>query len=189
MPDRGALATAGAGTPARWTGDGLALEERPGQGAIALRLKGEPELRLASAALGLDLTVPVGATAERADRTALRLAADEWLVLCGRAEEAGLAEELRRALAGCSGTAAPIGNGIVAIDVAGPRARALLAKGTSLDLHPRAFAAGRCAGTGFGKIRVVLWQREAERFSLYIGRSFVRSFWDWAVDGAREWAR
>lgn len=189
MRDRSALAIAGAGTPARWTGAGLVIEERLGQGAIALRLKGEPELRSASAALGLDLVAPMGATAERADRAALRLAPDEWFVLCSRAEEEGLARDLRRVLAGLSGAAAPIGNGMVAIDIAGPRGRALLAKGTSLDLHPRAFAPGCCAATGFGKVRILLWQREAERFSLYVGRSFARSFWDWAVDVAREWAR
>jgi heterotetrameric sarcosine oxidase gamma subunit len=43
--------------------------------------------------------------------------------------------------------------------------------------------------TGFGKIRVTLWQRDGERFSLLVGRSFARSFWDWAEDVAREWAR
>ena len=123
------------------------------------------------------------------DRTALRLAADEWQVLCGRIEEGRLVEELRRALAGYSAAATAIGNGTVVIDVAGPQARTLLAKGTSLDLHPRAFALGRCAATGFGKVRILLWQREADRFSLYVGRSFVRSFWDWAVDVAREWVR
>ncbi len=189
MPERSALATAGAGTPARWAGDGLVLEENPGQGGIALRLKGETERRLAGAVLALDLTPSIGMVAERAHRAALRLAPDEWQIRCGRAEEKGLAAELRRALDGHCGAATPIGNGTVVIDVSGPRSRAFLAKGTSLDLHPRTFAAGRCAATGFGKIRVVLWQRETERFTLFVGRSFALSFWDWAVDVAREWAR
>jgi sarcosine oxidase subunit gamma len=189
MPERSALALPRATGPARWEGDGLLLEERPGLGAVSVRLKGEPEQRLAAAALGLSLAGPIGTAAEQGTQAALRIGPDEWLLLCPRADEPGLAAELRRALAGYSGGAAPIGNGTLAIEASGPRVRTFLAKGTSLDLHPRAFAPGRCAVTGFGKIRVTLWQREPDRFSLFVGRSFARSFWDWAVDVAREWAR
>lgn len=189
MAERSALAAAGAAAPARWAGEGLRIEEQPGQGALALRAKGEAERRLLSAALGLDLSGATGMAAERGERAALRLGPDEWLLLCPRAEEAALGAELQGALAGYSGAVAPIGNGTVALEAAGPRVRAFLAKGTSLDLHPRAFGPGRCAVTGFGKIRVTLWQRDPERFGLFLGRSFVRSFWDWTVDVAREWAR
>jgi heterotetrameric sarcosine oxidase gamma subunit len=189
MPERSASALPRATGPARWAGDGLVLEERPGLGALALRLKGEPERRLAAAALGLELAGPVGAATERAERAALRLGPDEWLLLCARAEEGALEAELHRGLGGYSAAIAPIGNGTVAIEASGPRVRTFLAKGASLDLHPRAFAPGRCAVTGFGKIRVTLWQRDGERFSLLVGRSFARSFWDWAEDVAREWAR
>lgn len=189
MPERSALALARAAGPARWAVDGLVLEEGPGLGALALRLKGEAERRLAAAALGLELAGPVGTATERAGRAALRLGPDEWLLLCARAEEGALAGELHRGLSGYSAAIAPIGNGTVSIQASGPRVRTFLAKGTSLDLHPRAFAPGRCAVTAFGKIRVTLWQRDLERFSLFVGRSFARSFWEWAEDVAREWAR
>jgi sarcosine oxidase subunit gamma len=183
MAERSALAAA------RWAGDGLMLEERPGLGALSVRLKGEPERRLAAAALGLELSGPVGQAVEAGQRSALRLGPDEWLLLSPRAEEGPLAAELMRALSGCSGAVAPIGNGTVALDASGPKVRAFLAKGTGLDLHPKAFAPGRCAVTGFGKIRVTLWRRGAERFTLFVGRSFARSFLDWSIDVAREWAR
>ena len=100
-----------------------------------------------------------------------------------------LAEELRRSLDGYSGAAASIGNGTSVIEASGPQARRFLAKGTAIDLHPGVFAIGRCAVTGFGKVRVTLWRLEADRYALLIGRSFARSVWDWAVDGAREWGR
>jgi sarcosine oxidase, subunit gamma len=189
MPEHSALALPRAAGPARWAGEGLTLEERPGLGAVSVRLKGEPEQRLAAAALGLEVAGAIGTAVEQGGRAALRVGPDEWLLVCARAEEAGLVAELRRAFAGYSGAAAPIGNGTVAVDASGPRVRTFLAKGTSLDLHPRAFAPGRCAITGFGKIRVTLWQRDRDRFSLFVGRSFARSFWDWAVDVGREWAR
>jgi sarcosine oxidase, subunit gamma len=154
-----------------------------------LRLRGEPERRLAGAVLGLDLSGAPGAAVRHGDRAALRLGPDEWLVLCPRSEESRLGEELRRALDGYSGAAASIGNGTAVIEVSGPRSRQFLAKGTAIDLHPGVFAVGRCAVTGFGKIRVALWRRDTDRYALHVGRSFARSFWDWAVDVALEWER
>ena len=189
MAERNALAGAGAGAPARWVGAGLAFEEQPALGAVSLRLKGQPERDLAGAVLGLDLSGAPGIAVRRGDRAALRLGPDEWLVLCPRHEENTLGEDLRGALDGYSGAAASIGNGTAAIEVSGPAARSFLAKGTAIDLHAGVFAVGRCAVTGFGKIRVMLWRLDGDRYALYVGRSFARSFWDWAVDVAREFAR
>ena len=189
MPERSSLALDRAGAAARWTGNRISIEERPGQGAIALRLRGETVIRLAAAVVPVDFAGPVGRGAQAAGVTGLRLAPDEWLILCSRAEEESLTPALQRFVSAHSGSAVAIGDSTVSIQCAGPRAHVLLSKGTSLDLHPRSFAPGRCATTGFGKIRVVVWRQELERFSLYVGRSFARSFWDWLVDSAREWAR
>src|SRR5262245_51917735 len=178
-----------AGMPGRWNGNAVSIEERPGQGAIALRLKGEREIGLAQMVLPVDVAGPVGWAAQTQEIAGLRISPVEWLILCDRAEEERLAPELQRRLSAHSGSAVAVGNGTVAIQCAGQRAQILLNKGTALDLHPRSFAPGRCAATGFGKVRVVLWRQELERFSVFIGRSFARSFWDWAVDSAREWAR
>jgi sarcosine oxidase subunit gamma len=189
MRERSALASARAGAPARWSSEDLTIEERPQQGAIALRLAGESEQRLASKMLELDLNAPVGSANQRSGLAALRLGPDEWLLLCERAEEKSLAAELRRILAGHAGSASPLGNGTVTLEIIGPQLRAFLARGTSLDLHPRVFGPGRCAATAFGKIRVLLWRRNAEQFVLFVGRSFARSLWDWAIDIARQWSR
>lgn len=189
MPDRSSLGVRDAGVPARWTGNGISIQERPGQGAIALRLRGETEIRLAAAVLPVDFTGRVGWAAQASGVVGLRLGPDEWLILCNRAEEERLTPALQSFVSAHSGSAVGIGNGTLSIQCAGSRAHLLLNKGTSLDLHRRSFAPGRCAATGFGKIRVVLWRQELEQFSLHVGRSFARSFWDWLVDSAREWAR
>ena len=182
MPERSALVGAKAGLPARWAGEGLALEERPSQGAVSLRLNGAAERDLAAAFLNMDLSGAPGAVAERAERAVLRLGPDEWLVLCPRAQEPGLVAGLRKELEGHSGAAAPIGNGTVLLDITGPQGRALLAKGSAIDLHPAAFAPGRCAVTGFGRdSRGGLAART--RSLCAPGRPQLRrSFWDWAVD-------
>ena len=43
-----------------------------------------------------------------------------------------------------------------AIAVAGPRARELMAKATSLELHPRVFRVGLCDQTGFALVCITL---------------------------------
>ena len=185
-PDRSSLGVRDAGVPARWTGNGISIQERPGQGAIALRLRGETEIRLAAAVLPVDFTGPVGRLlGALGARVGLRLGPDEWLILCNRAEEERLTPALQSFVSAHSGSAVGIENGTLSIQCAGSRAHLLLNKGTSLDLHRRSFAPGRCAATGFGKIRVVLWRQELEQFSLHVGRSFARSFWDRLVDRAR----
>src|SRR4029078_5539223 len=96
---------------------------------------------------------------------------------------------LQRFVSAHSGSAVAVGNGTVSIQCAGSRAHLLLNTGTSLDLHPRSLAPGHCAATGFGKIRVVVWRQELERFSLHVGRSFARSFWDSLAEPAGDRAR
>jgi sarcosine oxidase subunit gamma len=189
MPERSSLAVRDGGGPAHWTGNGISIEERTGQGAIALRLRGETEIRLAAAVLPVDFAGPVGWAAQAPGVVGLRLAPDEWLILCDRAEEERLTPALQRFVSAHSGSAVALGHGTVTIQCAGSRAHLLLNKGTSLDLHPRSFPPGRCTATGFGKIRVVVWRQDLERFSLHVARSFARSFWDWLLDSAREWAR
>jgi sarcosine oxidase, subunit gamma len=76
--------------------------------------------------------------------------------------------------------------------VAGPSARDVLAKGTPLDLHPRAFPPGRCAGTLLAKASVLihLLDDDAERgasFDVYVARSFAHYVWTWLEDGGREY--
>jgi len=189
MPERSSLAVHDDGVPARWTGNGISIEERTGQGAIVLRLRGETEIRLAAAVLPVDFAGPVGWASQAPGVVGLRFVPDEWLILCDRSEEERLTPALQGFVSAHSGSAVALGNGTVTIQCAGSRAHLLLSKGTGLDLHPRTFAPGRCAATGFGKIRVVVWRQELDRFSLHVGRSFARSFWDWLVASARERAR
>ena len=43
-------------------------------------------------------------------------------------------------------------------ELSGPRARAVLEKGCSLDLHPRVFRAGTALSTEIGGIPAILWK-------------------------------
>jgi methylglutamate dehydrogenase subunit D len=69
--------------------------------------------------------------------------------------------------------------------VQGPNAANLLGKGCTLDLHPRVFAAGTCAVTGFDRMRIVLWRPDASsRYDLLVGRSCALSLWEWLTEAA-----
>ena len=66
------------------------------------------------------------------------------------------------------------------IEIGGTRARAVLAKGCSLDLHPRAFAAGQCAQTLLAQAQIILQQTaEAPTYRLYVRCSFARYLATW----------
>jgi methylglutamate dehydrogenase subunit D len=75
----------------------------------------------------------------------------------------------------------------VMIRVSGARARDTLAKGVSIDLHPRVFRPGDAAGTTVAYIGVQLWQvDDAPTYELLVPRSFAAAFWDWLTESAAE---
>lgn len=69
--------------------------------------------------------------------------------------------------------------------VAGPRARDVLAKGCSLDLHPRAFQDAKCASTQLDRIPVLLL-RQGDRFALHAERALSRHLWLWFQQATAE---
>jgi sarcosine oxidase subunit gamma len=77
------------------------------------------------------------------------------------------------------------GQTVIAID--GEYARDLLAKGCTLDLHPRVFGPGACAQTLLAKAPVLICQRrDATRFELIVRRSFADYLWRWLEEAAKE---
>lgn len=78
----------------------------------------------------------------------------------------------------------------VVVDVAGPRAREVLAKGIPLDLHPRVFAPGDVALGVASHIAVQLWQvDELPTFRLLVPRGYAGSFRRWLGESAAEFGR
>jgi sarcosine oxidase subunit gamma len=74
------------------------------------------------------------------------------------------------------------------IVVSGPQARDLLAKGTSIDLHPRVFGSGRCAQTGFAGANIILRQTDdTPTFEIIVLDSFAEHLWSWLAGGCREY--
>jgi sarcosine oxidase subunit gamma len=188
VPDRAPL------DPARLRPRGVRLSVRPDLGKIDLR--GNPHDRAFMAAVGrvLDL-LPPGEPCTSAGKNgiaALWLGPDQWLVTCPASEVARLTGALREALGDAHGAITVVSDARVALRVAGPSARAVLAKGCPLDLHPRALPVGGCAQGLLAKASVLIHLLEDDRergpsFEVYVGRSFADYLWMWLEDAGREY--
>ena len=76
----------------------------------------------------------------------------------------------------------------VLLDIRGPHARDVLAKGVSIDLHPRAFRTGDVAVTTASHLAVHLWQVADEPvYRLLVVRTWFDSLWRWLAASAAEY--
>jgi methylglutamate dehydrogenase subunit D len=79
-------------------------------------------------------------------------------------------------------------DGKAILRISGPRARDTLAKGCSLDLHPRVFKPGSAATTPVALIDCVIWQvDETPTYDLAVPTSYAESFWSWLTASAGEY--
>jgi sarcosine oxidase subunit gamma len=185
-----------AGAFAAASGDAIALAERPYLAQVGVRVHGArggvPDaagLSAAEAALGFPLPTTPNTTAGANGTDALWLGPDEWLVVGPPGDEQALETELAEALAGL-GSVVELSANRTAVEVAGPRARDVLAKGCALDLHPRVFARGRCAQTLLGRAQVILEQRadDPPAFRLLVRGSLAAYVATWLLDAAAEFS-
>ena len=80
-------------------------------------------------------------------------------------------------------------HGRTILRISGPKARALLAKGLPIDLHPREFPLGGVALGAIHHIGVAVHLRdtaEGTTFDLYVGRSQALCLWEWLAESAAE---
>ncbi len=77
-------------------------------------------------------------------------------------------------------------HGRVIMRVAGPKARAVLGKGTPVDLHHSVFAIGDSAVTQMAHVGVHLVRTGEDSFELSVFRGFSANFWDWLTTMSEE---
>lgn len=77
-------------------------------------------------------------------------------------------------------------HGRVVLRIVGPKARAILAKGTPIDLHPAEFPEGKSAVTQMAHVSVHLTRTGQDEFMLSVFRGFSESFWEWLTSQAAE---
>ncbi|TPI54046.1 sarcosine oxidase subunit gamma [Mesorhizobium sp. B3-1-7] len=78
------------------------------------------------------------------------------------------------------------------ISVSGEKARAMLAKLSSIDLHPDVFGVGAAAATSMDHTSVTLWRGDDQAdghavFNLLVFATFAESLWHTMLDSAAEY--
>ena len=168
---------------------GVTLRESPMCGLLVLRGNGSgQEFRSAVASvLGLDPVVEPLTAARRRDLSILWLGPDEWLVVTPDRRLARIERTLRDALEGQHAALTDVSHGRAVLVLSGPDARAVLAKGCSVDLHPRVFGPGRCAQSRLAKCQALIHQTtDAPEFEIHVQRSFAEYAWTWLEDAGQE---
>jgi sarcosine oxidase subunit gamma len=168
----------------------VTLRELPLRGLVDLRLDpaNAAARQAAEGAIGATLPVePNRSSAGTGRCTALWLGPDEFLVVTDAGEESVVAERLHRALAAHHAAITEVSDGRTTLEIAGARARDLIAKGCGLDLHPRVFGPGHCAQSGLAKARVLIHQIDAKpTFEVLVERSHAEYLFRWLQDAMRE---
>lgn len=119
------------------------------------------------------------------------LGPDEWLASePALSPRTGLDLEtsLRAAVSPYGGTAVEVSAQRLVLRLSGPHARAVLAKGCSIDVHPRSFGPGACAQTTLAQAGVVLLSlgSTGDEFAVVVRSSFAGYLTDWLVDATLE---
>ncbi len=168
-------------------GDEARLAEHAPAGLLILRCEPEAAAEPFRLATGVDLPRAVGTTGIGDDLEALWLGPDEW-VLITAAEPTRLRERLRAGLAEQHYQLVDVSDAYAGIEIGGRHARNLLAKLVTIDLHPRAFAAGTAVATMLAKSSIWLWlTAEDPVFRLFVRRSHADHVWCLLSDAGREW--
>jgi sarcosine oxidase subunit gamma len=166
-------------------GPDVELGELPFLAQVGLRA--DPA-EIDAAALGLP-TAPNTVGVRDDGGRSLWLGPREWLVVGAPGRTGAIAAELEAATAGAFATVLDLSANRTTLELAGPRARDVLATGCSIDLHPRAFGPGRCAQTTIARTQVILDQvGDRPAFRLHVRGSFAAHLAAWLADAMGEYA-
>lgn len=152
------------------------------EGLAIVNLRGNADdaafLQAAASVLGVALPAKPGATSESNVVRVVWAGPDDWFIVGPKGHADALAARLRAAMVGLHHAVTDVSSGYTVLHLTGTPVRDVLAQGCPLDLHPRAFARGACAGSHFFKASVWLWQTEdTPVYELLVRRSFKGYVW------------
>lgn len=170
------------------SGGELSIRELPFVSQVNLRAdsKDADLMQRIATELGLALPVAPNTVVSREDRRALWLGPDEWLVVGSDGQRTALDQALRARLNGAVGSIVDVSANRTLLEIRGPKAPELLARGVSVDLDARSFGLGRCAQTLLAKAQVIIERRDETAFHVYARTSFASYVADWLLDAAAE---
>ena len=169
--------------------ENLQIIEQPLLGYINLR--GRPDnaqfMQAAAKVLGTELPVTVNTWLLSGEFKIYWLGPDEWLIVTPADGQGALENSLRQALHEQFCSITDVSSGQTMLRISGDKARSMLQKGCSFDLHPREFKPGQCAQTLLAKAGVMIaMMDDSPVFELVVRRSFSDYLGLWLLDAAQE---
>jgi sarcosine oxidase subunit gamma len=169
-------------------------EDLPGTVAITV----EPYVAMADVrtADGPQLTAALGVALPAAPNTwrsagagrAIWLGPDEWLLTSPTERPEQLVNRIRAGMLPFGGAVVDVSAQRITLRLHGARARDVLTKGCSIDLHPRSFGGGSSAQTTLGQADVILLalSDRGDDYAVLVRSSFAGYLADWLEDAALE---
>jgi len=168
---------------------GLSLAERPASALWQISAWREADIAPMRGALAeqLGVTLPEGPVAASAGDVALfHVAPRRWWLVLPEDRSSDLAARLAVAVTGRAALT-DLGHGRTVLRLSGPASRNVLQKLCRIDLHPRAFPAGRVAQTPLGQVAALIHALDdGPSFDLYLPRSLAHSAVESLIDAATE---
>ena len=126
---------------------------------------------------------------ERGSRgSVIWLGPDEWLLVLTEGRAARIEADLRARLGDDPWLSlVDHSHHYTGFELAGPRARSVLAKGCTLDLHPAVFGRDDCAQTLLAGSRMLLCCIGDDEFEIRVRNSFAHYAAAWLTDAMREY--
>ncbi len=125
---------------------------------------------------------------------AIWLGPDEWLLTSTAHAPDELTGRVRETVRPLGGTVADVSAQRIGVRLTGRRVRDVLAKGCSIDLHPRVFGRGSAAQTTIGQAGVILLALsdagsvDRGDYLVLVRSSFAGYLADWLLDAAQEFS-
>ena len=138
--------------------------------------------------LGVDLPTIANTWVPADGGRAAWLGPDEWLLSSIMETPEELEARVRAAVLPLGGSATDVSAQRIGLWLTGARVRDVLARGCSIDLHPRVFGRGSSAQTTLGQAGVVLLalSDSGDDYAVLIRSSFAGYLADWLLDAALE---
>jgi sarcosine oxidase subunit gamma len=118
----------------------------------------------------------------------LWLGPDEWLVVAPAGGEKSLAAALLEAIGPADGAVTDVSAQRTAVELTGAGVREVLARGCSIDLHPKIASVGTCVQTLLAQtgVVIVVHDETASDFLVLVRASFADYLASWLVDACVE---
>jgi len=132
----------------------------------------------AESALGITLPKPGGVSVSN-DLLVCWAAPGEWILCVPRDAEMTVLADLSAKLDRRLGVLTLMTDSRGAIALRGEASADMLARGSLVDFHPRAFPAGRCLTTLFAKTPAMVVHQDSGQYLVFVCRSVVAYLLDW----------